>query len=270
MSDLFNQQYLLTHQYNNAHKLEARIRLHERFSTNTYDWHRWVFDHFALPAQGAVLELGCGPGDLWRKNADRIPPGWQITLTDFSPGMLEEIQRNLRTVAHSFTFKQADAQVLPFADGSFDAVIANHMLYHVPDRPKALAEIARVLKPGTVFYAATNGRNHLREFNDVTTLIAPSVGTLWGDALTNSFRLENGAEQMASWFSPIALYRYEDGLVITEAQPLMAFILSTPVGTQFDENMVKRGLEMIQHEIDEKGAVRITKDSGLFVAHRRQ
>lgn len=270
MSELFDQHYLLTQQYNNAQKLEARIRLHQRFSTNPYDWHRWVFDHFTLSPQSRVLEIGCGPGDLWRKNADRIPAGWQVTLTDFSPGMLEEIQHNLRNVPHTFTFKQADAQALPFGDDSFDIVIANHMLYHVPDRMKALAEIARVLKPGGVFYAATNGRNHLREFRDVAALIAPSVETLWGKELSSSFRLENGAEQMAPWFSPIALYRYEDGLVVTEAQPLMAFILSTPVASLFDETMLRQGMERIQQKLHEEGAIRITKDTGLFVAHRRQ
>ncbi|HET7639881.1 MAG TPA: class I SAM-dependent methyltransferase, partial [Ktedonobacteraceae bacterium] len=93
MSDLIDQHYLLTDQYNNAQKLEARIQLHQRFSTNTYDWHRWVFDHLTIPPDSRILELGCGPADLWRKNADRIPENWHITLSDFSPGMLQEARQ---------------------------------------------------------------------------------------------------------------------------------------------------------------------------------
>ncbi len=134
MSELSNQNYLLTNQYNNAQKLEARIQLHRIFSTNHYSWFRWLFDHFALPPQSSLLELGCGPGYLWSKNAERIPEQWQITLSDFSSGMLQEAQQNLqeiRGMQRPFTFQQVDAQAIPFANESFDAVIANHMLYHV-------------------------------------------------------------------------------------------------------------------------------------------
>ncbi len=55
-------------------------------------------------------------------------------------------------------FKEIDAQSIPFEDETFDAVIANHMLYHVPDRPKAIAEIKRVLKPGGRLIATTIGK----------------------------------------------------------------------------------------------------------------
>src|SRR5713226_344769 len=72
------QQYLLTKQYKNAANLNARIALHRRFSMNKYEFQRWVFDQFSIPAEGRILELGCGPGHLWRINADRIPEKWDI------------------------------------------------------------------------------------------------------------------------------------------------------------------------------------------------
>ncbi len=189
MSDLINQHYLLTEQYNNAQKLEARIQLHQRFSTNTYDWQRWVFDHLTNPPESRILELGCGPADLWRKNADRIPENWHITLSDFSPGMLQEARQYLQGTTQDFSFQHIDAQSIPFEDAHFDAVIANHMLYHVPDRAKALAEIRRVLKPGGRFYAATN------------------------------FKLENGEAELAIHFSHVHLHPYDNALVVTEVQP---------------------------------------------------
>ena len=71
--------------------------------------------------------------------ASRIPAGWSITLSDFSPGMLDAAWRNLVVTGRAFQFKEIDAQSIPFEDETFDAVIANHMLYHVPDRPKAIA-----------------------------------------------------------------------------------------------------------------------------------
>lgn len=272
LSELFNQHYLLTNQYNNAQKLEARIQLHRLFSTNRYGWFRWVFDHFTLPPQGSLLELGCGPGYLWSTNADRIPEQWQITLSDFSPGMLQEVQQNLRAMHRPFTFQQIDAQSIPFENGSFDAVIANHMLYHVPDRAKALAEIHRVLKPGGVFYAATNGRHNMRELKEITARLIPSAATMWGDvpqdqAQPYHFYLETGEAELAPWFSPVTIYRYEDALVVTEAQPLIAYILSAPIAALFNDELIQQAVDIVQREIDEKGAIHISKAMGLFEAH---
>ena len=56
-----------------------------------------------------------------------------------------------------------DVQELPFPDGTFDAAVAAWMLYHVPDRDRAISELARVLRPGGRLVAITNGRDHLAE-----------------------------------------------------------------------------------------------------------
>src|SRR5258708_37930405 len=79
-------QYLLNDQYKNADNLSARAQLHTRFSANKQGWHRWVFEQFEIPARGHVIEFGTGPSWLWAENVERIPDGWQITLTDFSAG----------------------------------------------------------------------------------------------------------------------------------------------------------------------------------------
>src|SRR5215218_2532688 len=211
MSNIADQSYL-REQYKNAANLNDLIQLHLRFSTNPYDFHMWVFDQLKLAPDSRVLELGCGPGSLWRPNLARIPKGWQITLTDFSPGMLAEARANL-VGAHPFMFEQADAQAIPFADAGFDAVIANHMLYHVPDRAKAFTEIRRVLRPGGRFYAATNGENHLRELHELVQQFDPTLG-LWNRM---TFRLENGADELAPHFQHVLLHRYESALIVTEA-----------------------------------------------------
>ena len=126
-----------------------------------------MFDQFQLPPNARILELGCGSGALWLRNLERIPAGWDITLSDFSAGMVEDARRKLEGSTHPFTFQQMDAQSIPLPDASVDAVIANHMLYHVPDRNKAFSEVRRVLKPTGTFYAATNGLHHLREISQL-------------------------------------------------------------------------------------------------------
>ena len=260
MADNPYQSYLLTQQYRDGSNLAARIRLHARFSTNIYSWFSWIFDHFNLPPQSRLLELGCGPGLLWSQNLARISTGWDITLTDFSPGMLDEARQRLYDSSHPFTYAVVDAQAIPYPDKHFDAVMANHMLYHVPDRPRALAEIRRVLKTGGHFYASTIGANHLRELEE----IFPGRGL---DAGHNfSFTLENGAEQLANLFSHVTLYRYDNALVVTEAEPLVAFYLSLSRNADMDESARAELIKRVQERIDEHGAIHITKDSGLFEA----
>jgi ubiquinone/menaquinone biosynthesis C-methylase UbiE len=223
-----------------------------------------VFDHFDLPACGRILELGCGAGYLWLENLGRIPTGWEITLSDFSAGMLEETRRNLEN-RRTFQFKLIDAQSIPCEDAYFDAVIANHMLYHVPNPPAALAEIRRVLKPAGHFYAATNGERHMRE---MATLLIKFDGQLasWGNKASSSFTLENGLAQLSRWFAEITLYRYEGALEVTEVAPLVDYILSSRAGqilvgrqAAFNEFVAR---EMESHE----GVIHITKDAGLFVS----
>jgi ubiquinone/menaquinone biosynthesis C-methylase UbiE len=260
MPNIADQSYLCE-QYKNAANLNDRIQLHVRFSTNRYDFHMWVFDQLKLAADSRVLELGCGPGSLWRPNMARIPAGWQITLTDFSPGMLAEARANLAG-AQPFAFEQADAQAIPFADASFDAVIANHMLYHVPDRAKAFAEIRRVLRPTGRFYAATNGEAHLQEMHDLINQFDPTI-ELWN---RTTFRLEGAAAELAPYFSHVLLHRYESALVVTEAEPLVAFVASM-VGAELAGARRAEFTRMVEQRIVADGAIHITKDTGLFEAY---
>lgn len=127
----------LRRQYQDAGNLSARQALHDRFSQNPVGWHAWVFNRFQFPEECRLLEVGCGRGVLWAANRDRIPPGWTLMLTDFSSGMIEDARRALADLDAARHFAVADVQALPFDGAQFEGVIANHMLYHVPDRPRA-------------------------------------------------------------------------------------------------------------------------------------
>lgn len=268
MSRITDPHYLLAGQYQDAANLNARIELHRRFSVNTYGWHRWVFDHLDLPVRCRVLELGCGPADLWRENLGRIPVGWDVTLSDLSPGMVEQARANLARAADeglAFHFEVIDAQSIPCAGAAFDAVIANHMLYHIPDRPRALAQIRRVLKPGGTLYAATVGETHLHELNELVRSVQPAAPA--PETSAPLFGLENGAQQLAPWFAEIVRYDYHDALVVTEAGPLVAYVRSSQPWYELatDDEAMERFGSLLQQRITADGAIHITKSSGLFV-----
>lgn len=257
-------EYLRNEQYADGTNLRARQDLHARFSTNPQGWQRWVFEQLSLPSEARILELGCGPGALWRENAERIPPGWQVTLSDFSPGMLAEARASLAALPRPFRFQVVDAQAIPLADATLDGVIANHMLYHVPDIDRALAEIHRVLRPGGRLYAATNGARHMRELEALMRRMAPDLPAI--PVASAPFSLENGGEQLAAHFAHVELRRYEDALLVTEAEPLVDYVASIVATWRRLGEKRAEFARLVEQEIAAHGAIRIGKETGLFVA----
>ncbi len=259
MDTLTSQEYLRS-QYRDSSNLSARAGLHIRFSTEECPWFHWVFDHFDIPENGRVLELGCGTGLLWRENLERIPRGWSITLSDASQGMVQEAEQSLTHTGLKFTFGKVDAQSIPFEKDSFDAVIANHMLYHVPDLSRALSEIRRVLRPGGHLYATTIGLSHMAELREVPRKleIATPIG---GDQILAHFNLDNGAGELAQWFSEVEVERRISALVVTEAAPLVEYVIS--FARLSDEEAVNLHA-YFNREIQLKGAFRITTETGIF------
>ena len=265
MSEINDQDYLRKDQYRDASNLNARIRLHVEFSTNKYGWFRWVFDQYELPTRAGVLELGCGPGDLWFENMSRIPKGWQITLSDFSTGMLAQVREKLSILARPINFELIDAQSIPYEDNQFDIVIANHFLYHVPDRSKALSEIRRVLKPGGQFYATTIGVNHMKELPELVARFDPENGAfLKSDEIP--FNMENGEAQIRIYFSEVEERRYQDDLRVRDVEVLADYIYSG-MRLGLDANQRDDLTAFLHREMAANGGlIKIQKDSGMFIA----
>lgn len=251
-------------QYATSANLDVRIALHEKYSTATQPFHDWLFDHVQLLPNARVLEIGCGSGALWQRVAARVPKEWQLTLSDYSFGMATQARANLPTLDSQLASVRCDAQTLPFADKSFDGVFANHMLYHVPDLDRAVADIRRVLKRGGTFYAATNGETHLLELRQLISSVTNQPERI----VERGFSLENGAGYLQKQFANVTMVQQPNDLRVTETLPLIDYILS---GAPFTMNPVSdtdmtEFRTRIQREIDEKGAFHITKTVGMFVA----
>ncbi len=245
--------------------LSTRITLHQKYSTNPYGWFNWVFDQYALndaPDQGTrILELGCGNGEIWASHAEHIPSGTRITLTDFSPLMLEKARA--RVHHPSVDFAQVDVQQIPYADTSFDVVIANHMLYHVPDKAHALCEIARVLRPGGRFFASTLAQNTMGELQAIYLQLKDRAEFVLSQ--NHSFTLDNGAAILAPHFASIERRDYPDSLEVTELDDLMAYILSYCV---VPEEVRPELRALLEAGIGPNGAFHISKEQGIFVCTR--
>jgi SAM-dependent methyltransferase len=159
-----------------------------------------------------------------------------------------------RELGERAVYVVADAEELPFPADSFDVVLANHILYHVADRPRAFAEIRRVLVSGGTFHASTIGRGHLGE------LVALVPGWDHG-RYAETFGLETGREQLQPFFADIRIERFEDGLAVTDAEPALAYIRSSE---RYRGEDLTGARKVVQQAIARHGAFTITKRQGVI------
>ena len=134
------------------------------------------------------------------------------------------------------------------------------MLYHVPDLARALSEIRRVLQPEGRLYATTVGLNHMAELTEVPRKLGIETSDS-GDHTVAQFNLDNGAGELAQWFAGVEVERKKGALVVTEAGPLVEYLMSYLCLS--DGEAVELDA-YFDREIQLKGAFRITTESGIF------
>lgn len=259
----------LKSQYLNASNISARIRLHSSYSRNPQGWFPWLLSESLSEASllddAQILELGCGSGALWSENRDVLTkyPNMHITLSDISEGIIRDLSRSFDNADGRFSFATFDCHAIPYPDASFDIVYANHLLFYCSDIPAVLEEVRRVLKPGGLFCCSTYGQKHMREITELVQGFDARI-VLSNEVLYDNFGLENGASILGSTFTKIKLCRYDDEIIIDQAEPIIEYILSCH-GNQ-NQYLLDR-----YHDFREYVAARvhpamhITKDAGIFL-----
>jgi SAM-dependent methyltransferase len=161
-----------------------------------------------------VVDVGCGNG-MWLR---RLPDGVRRIGLDQSGGMLDAARDSGAPLV------LGDAEALPFADGVADVGLAMHMLYHVPAIADAVAELRRVVRPGGVVLATTNGEAHLSELID---LLTEAIGVdLPPRSLELRFTAETAREYLERSFSRVEATRFRGELLVPDADPVVGYIES--------------------------------------------
>ncbi len=249
-------------QYGTPEKLDTRIAIHEKYSTNRQGFGNWIVSHYRIKDGAAVLELGCGTGAMWLGREALIGKCARLVLSDLSGGMLLKARETLGC-QKGIEYRRIDIRHIPYEDRTFDAVIANMMLYHVPELRQALGEVSRVLKDDGAFYSATYGENGMMK-----TLCGMFRKYGISGQSDHSFTLQNGGELLKRFFSEVRRYDYEDSLEVTDAGDMADYIRSLSGMTEL-RRLPREVLLSVLKENMTGGVLHIPKEYGLFVSSRK-
>lgn len=263
-----NMERSLVEQYKDAANINIRIGLHKKYTKNPTGWFQWLYG-LMEPLDGkSVLELGCGNGELWRANRNKLPTDTKICLSDISEGMIRDVEEGLKDVPGSFSFEVFDCRQIPKPDESFHIVTANHVLFYLTNLDGALDQVQRVLKPEGVFYCSTYGSDHMKEISQLVKEFDSRIA-LSEVNLYDVFGLENGEEILKGHFRSVEKRDYMDYLEVSDPGALMEYILSCHGNQQeYLSDRYEEFREFLKKKMEKKGFIHITKRAGAFICRK--
>jgi SAM-dependent methyltransferase len=214
-------------QYKTTDLLRIRRETHQKYSERPLDLDAECAAVLGLGGDEALLDVGCGPGVFLRYLRTGGHRG-RLAGVDQSDAMIAEAQRSEPEVE----WYRGQADALPFADGEFAVLSARHMLYHVPEIPAALHEFARVVGPGGVVIAATNGERNTPGLGDLEDEVVLEFGLEAVPVMTRTFNATNAYDQLHAVFPVVDETILPGALVFTEPGPIVDYVMTQAVPQQ--------------------------------------
>ena len=266
MNSPFTDPDALEEQYKTQDHLAVRIATHQNYTVPNLDLPLAGVDLLPWRGDELVIDVGCGNGAYHEVVTARTG---RYIAADYSLGMLTSIEPVPTSPVN------LDAQALPIRDQCADIILANHMLYHVPDKPRALAEFKRVLKPGGYLLAATNSDTTMSAFRDIMLGTAASLGVEitfpdWFGGI--DFTLENGFDYLEEFFGYKQRHTFRNALVFTEAKPIVDYQMSMWGGLvqqitggltagEFAAGMFR----YLEQQFAQQSEIKVHKTTGFFI-----
>ncbi len=258
-------------QYSDAARFNARVEAHALYSEQPGNFRDWLLPQVEPDPGLSLLDAGCGPGTY---HAALARAGLRITACDLSAGMLRDVAAQAHSISADVAPVRADAEALPFRDGAFDRVMANHMLYHVADQPRALEEMRRVLRRGGRVVLATNATDNNARLFDLHLRAAAHAGYAVSEPGANvRFTLDHLPVVRAA-FPSARVLRREDAFVFPDAESALRYYASfmvdminaRPARDTHRAVLVEGMRREIDTIIGREGVFRVPKAAGCFVA----
>lgn len=263
---------LVNESYANGEPLSVRIETHRRYSVPPIDFPTWALDRHLWRGDETVLDIGTGTGQYLAPLRGQVPHG-RIIAGDLAPGMLRDLRA--KGVPGGACLLNADAEALPLANESCDAIIASYMMFFVPDIPRAVAELHRILRPGGVLLAVTLAHVYMEELrvamNHALSALGASNETSMG-TVSRRFDLDTGISYLERRWH-VTTHRLESEFVFPSVEPVLAYVNSMrselrddlPPNRTWDEFMAVLR-DVVQTELATHGEFRVSKNVGVLIA----
>jgi ubiquinone/menaquinone biosynthesis C-methylase UbiE len=221
-----DREQLITSAYATDAPFMARLAL-QHYQQPARDFVAWALHHVTWTAHTRILDCGCGNGRYLRHTLAHGATARHTIGLDIAAGMLTSLRRRWPTDLPQPHVVVGDVVHLPVPTNSCDLAYAMHMLYHVPDQQRAVAELRRVVRPGGTLLASTNSEHDKQELG---TLFKAAIMALTGQATERvfamRFSLEHGAALLHTQFADVQRYDFTATIVLPEAAPAVACTVS--------------------------------------------
>lgn len=217
-----------------------------------------VIDLADAPPDATVADIGCGNGYYLAELARRDHRG-RLLGVDMSTGMLAAA----RGRARGATLVAGDAAALPLPDDIADATMANHMLYHVPDRERALAELRRITRPGGRVIVVLNGADHLHELRAAIGAALRDLGL--ERARPETTTLDDAEPMLGSLFTDVTRHDFVSALHLPGPEPITGYVRSMSVVKHRADPEVLAAAVLSQLPDDGRQPFTVTTHSGALV-----
>ncbi|MEU4221942.1 methyltransferase domain-containing protein [Actinoplanes sp. NPDC026623] len=188
----------------------------------------WVLDLLDLEPVRDVLDAGAGVGRFTIPIARRLAgrPA-RVVACDLFGGMLETIAAAAAQQNLAVDTRACDIQALPFDADGFDLVLANHVLYHLPDIDQGVRELARVTRPAGTLVATTNADDIPVAVVDLHLAALDRIGFPSEPEGASAFSLRSGGEVLRKSFREVRTHTFRDQQVFDGASSLVAAYCTT-------------------------------------------
>jgi SAM-dependent methyltransferase len=262
----FDRSFVKDTAYGDDANLAARQAIY-RYQVGRVEFLGWALGQIEWRGGERVVDVGCGRGQYLARLASEGLVGSLVGL-DLSTGMLASVRRRWPDEVAAPALVNADAECLPVRDGVADVALAMHMLYHVPDIPRAIGELRRVVRPGGTALVAANAPGGLAELYrlrwDSIAAVAGREVEPWN--WFRRFNLDNGAPMMRAEFEHVDVRPLERELRVPEPEPVVAFLDSQSL----PEGVLPEGLDWskVVAEMHRRAAARIAEEGYFGVTVR--
>lgn len=258
--------YLRRVQYRDATELAKRTKVHVAYRTASMSGFSLFGSLVPWSADDRVLDVGGGAGYLWEEIAGRLPDGVVLTTADQSAGMVAEAVPRASATGRfrSVSGGVCDAAALPFDDGAFDVVVSTYALYHLPEPGRAVAEMLRVVRPGGTIAIMTNGDGHMRQVEDARVAVFGPAGRY---EINRTFTPAMATAALVDHADRVGWTRYDDELHVTCVDDAVAFMTSSPPGTEATAAQIDELRSIVRSAMDRDGEIfRVDKHTGCVIA----